>query len=69
MPSSSPTCRCGHTLDHHAVEPELDFSVWGWFALVILGITARPKKATWRCWQCNEVLKVSRDPRELKGLR
>lgn len=69
MTDTLSTCSCGHDVGHHAVGADLKFSFWGQFALIILGITARPKKATWQCQRCGEVVKETRDLRELDALR
>lgn len=62
----APTCRCGHGLSHPAVETKVGYGFWGWYAL-LNGISGDPKKVTWRCRHCGEVLKVTKDPKDLEA--
>lgn len=63
-----PTCRCGHDRHHFAVHPERTYGFWAWL-LLLSGATGTPKKITFRCQRCNEVVEVTRDPKILKQHR
>ena len=58
------TCPCGHDRTHALVNAERAYGVW---ALVTLfsGASATPKKVTFRCVRCGEVVEATRDPRIL----
>lgn len=62
------TCRCGHDRRHPLVEATPDYGFWGWFALMG-GISAVPKKLTWKCSRCGETVAVSRDREERRAFR
>lgn len=63
-----PTCRCGHGLDHHTIVARPSYGVWGWF-LLLMGATGTPKKITYRCLVCKQVVHTTRDPRVLRSFR
>lgn len=62
------TCRCGHHRDHPAVVAKPSYGFWAWLAL-LNGISGQPKKITWQCRRCGDVLGETRDPRKLSSFR
>jgi len=65
-----PTCRCGHTREHAAVEAE---PVYGGFVF-LLGVMfgmggSKPKSVRFRCTQCHEVIEESTAPEVWKRKR
>jgi hypothetical protein len=63
-----PTCRCGHDRNHPLVIGERTYGFWAWVTL-FAGASATPKKVTFRCQRCNQVVEVSRDPKVLQQHR
>ncbi|HEY8506353.1 MAG TPA: hypothetical protein VIL46_17335 [Gemmataceae bacterium] len=62
-----PRCPCGFTRhDRDHVTVRLDHSFFGTFALIILGSSVLPKRATVRCRHCGKVIEVVRDPEVLR---
>jgi len=61
-------CSCGHGASHYMVSAEASYGFWAWVAL-LLGISGVPKKITWRCRRCGEVIRTTRDPSELQDFR
>ena len=64
--STDRVCRCGFPRDHHrvTVEPEYTFAAW---ALLLIGISAAPKRLLYRCRRCQDVIDVTTDPATLKA--
>jgi hypothetical protein len=56
-----PTCRCGHTREHHMISPEYEHTFLGWFCL-LFGISARPTRINYRCRRCEQVFDATTDP-------
>lgn len=63
-PTKLATCRCGHDRTHPFVTPERSYGVLAWITL-FSGASATPKKVTFRCQRCNQVVEESRDPKIL----
>lgn len=63
-----PVCRCGRGIDHPGVEATPSYGFWAWFML-LNGASATPKKITYRCRRCGEVIATTRDPRMLRAFR
>ena len=59
-------CRCGHDINHQKVEHKCQYSKFGWFLLTILGMSAKPKKVSYVCSECNEIIDESTDPKILR---
>ena len=57
---TSRTCPCGHSVGHHMVSAEAEYSGLGWL-LVAIGVSARPVRVKYRCRRCEEVFGVSTD--------
>jgi hypothetical protein len=57
-------CGCGHRRQHPFVGAEAEYSAVGW-ALLILGITPRPRRVVIRCRRCDFVFGETVDPRVL----
>ena len=62
------TCRCGHDRAHHMVSAKPDYGFWSWL-LLLSGASGTPKKLTWQCRRCGEVIATSRDPEVLRQHR
>jgi hypothetical protein len=57
-----PTCReHGHDRYHHAVDAELEYTGGSWVRL-FTGVSAQPKKGTFRCRECGEAFETTTDP-------
>jgi hypothetical protein len=61
-------CSCGHDRHHPDVDAIPSFGVWAWIML-LNGASGTPKKITYKCRRCGQVLGVTRDPRVLKTFR
>ena len=59
-------CRCGHDRYHVMVTPELEYSAWGTFWLTVMGVSAVPLRARFRCRRCGERFDFTSDPDELQ---
>lgn len=59
-------CACGHDRYHPMVSPELEYSAWGTFWVTVMGVSAVPLRAKFRCRRCGERFDFSDDPAELK---
>lgn len=59
-------CSCGHSIDHEKVIHKSDYSKFGWFLFTILGLSAQPKKVSFICSDCNEIISESNEPELLK---
>lgn len=67
-PEALPTCRCGHTREHEAVEAEPVYGGFTFLLGVMLGLGgSKPKSVKFRCTQCHEVIEESSDPAVWKG--
>ena len=62
------TCRCGHDRDHPDVDAKPSYGFWAWVAL-LNGISGKPKKITWQCRRCGDILGKTRNPKVLKAFR
>jgi len=60
------TCKCGYDINHPNIVHKCQYTKFGWFLLTILGMSAKPKKVSFVCSQCNEVIDESTDPNLLK---
>jgi hypothetical protein len=60
-------CACGHTRAHPMIAKELEYSLWGWICISIIGITPKPERIVFRCTTCRKAVGVTRDPRLLRG--
>lgn len=63
-----PTCRCGYTREDRRVRGTPHYGFWSW-VLLLNGATAYPKKITYRCTRCHQVVEETRDPKVLRTLR
>jgi hypothetical protein len=68
-PAAHRRCRCGYERDHLMVSAELKYSFWGWFWLTLVGASANPVRAVWRCRVCGDAVGETDDPALLKTLR
>lgn len=59
-----PHCRCGHEVGHTMVSPEPEYSALGW-VMVLVGISAKPKRIKYRCRKCNSVFHETTDRKDL----
>ena len=59
-------CRCGYDRYHLMVTPELEYTAWGTFWLTVMGVSAAPLRARFRCRRCGERFDFTDDPQELK---
>lgn len=48
--------------------PEPTYGFWAWI-LLLAGATGTPKKITYRCQRCYEVVEVTRNPSLLRSYR
>jgi len=55
------TCACGHGRAHRQVTIDPEYTVGGWF-LLLIGVTATPTRLNYRCRRCNEVFDSTTDP-------
>jgi hypothetical protein len=62
----SKTCKCGYDIKNPKVQHKSKYSKFGWFLFAILGLSAKPKKVSFVCSVCNEVIEESTDPKILK---
>jgi len=59
-------CNCGHDRYHPMVSPHLEYSAWGSFWITVMGVSAVPLRARFRCRRCKQTFDFSDDPVELK---
>jgi hypothetical protein len=59
-------CRCGYDRYHLMVTPELEYTIWGTFWVTVMGVSAVPQRARFRCRRCRERFDFTDDPQELK---
>lgn len=50
------------------VSAECKYSGWGWFWVTLVGASATPVKAVFRCRRCREIIEETEDPEILKTL-
>ena len=62
------TCRCGYDRTHPRVHPNPTYGFWAWVWL-LNGATGQPKRITYKCGRCGEVVEVTRDPEILRAFR
>ena len=65
---NAPACRCGHHTNHPSVDAKPSYGFWAWLAL-LNGISGKPKQITWRCRDCGETIRQTKNPRELNAFR
>lgn len=59
-------CSCGYDRHHPMVSAELEYSMWGTFWLTMMGVSAVPLRAKFRCRRCQQRFDFTEDPDELK---
>ena len=68
-PSSRPTqlerCSCGNDRHHHMVSERREYTAWGKFWMILMGVSARPVKIDFVCRQCKERFDFIKDEKEL----
>lgn len=59
-------CRCGYDRYHIMVTPILKYTAWATFWITVIGVSAVPLMARFRCRRCGDVFDFTEDPEELK---
>ncbi len=59
------SCRCGYSVDHIMVSPEPQYSPWGSFCVLFMGISTPPLKLKFVCRNCKSHLMTTQDPKVL----
>ena len=62
-------CRCGFDKTNRQIRADCRYSVFGYLALAIAGVNARPNEVIFRCQDCGTVLESNRDPEVLEKHR
>lgn len=63
-----PRCGCGHDRGHPLVSPSPEYSVVGWF-FILLGVSWDPIAIDFVCRRCLERLERIDDPEAMKRVR
>jgi len=50
------------------VSAECKYTAWGWFWVTVIGASARPTKAIFRCRTCGEIVEETTDDAVLRTL-
>ncbi len=61
---AEPRCRCGHDRHHYMVTASPSHGLGGWLWLM-LGVSHRPSKITYRCRRCDSVIEETTAPEAL----
>ena len=56
------TCRCGYSVDHIMVSAEPEYSPWGKFWVLFMGVSTPPIKLKFVCRNCKGHLMSTKDP-------
>ncbi|MFT5587411.1 MAG: hypothetical protein ACI9VR_005021, partial [Cognaticolwellia sp.] len=56
------TCRCGYSVDHIMVSPQPEYSPWGSFWVLFMGVSTEPTKLKFICRNCKGHLVTTTDP-------
>lgn len=62
----SDVCKCGYDINHPKVIHKSEYSKFGWFLFTILGLSAKPRKVTFICSDCNQTISITSDPKILQ---
>ena len=61
------TCRCGYSVDHIMVSAEPEYSPWGNFWVLFMGVSTPPIKLKFICRSCKGHLMSTKDPKILES--
>ena len=58
-------CSCGHDRHHHMVSEKREYTAWGNFWMILMGVSSRPIKIDFVCRVCKERFDFIKDEKEL----
>mgnify|MGYP001289676450 CR=1 FL=1 len=58
-------CSCGHDRNHHMVSERREYTAWGKFWMILMGVSSRPIKIDFVCRHCKERFDFIKDEKEL----
>ena len=58
-------CPCGHDRKHHMVSERREYTAWGKFWMILMGVSSRPIKIDFVCRRCKIRFDFIKDEKEL----